>query len=77
MIHSLESYQPFTLIGIIFIVAGILLVILPLIAQHIPSLEKIPWIIIWTYKSDNFVFVTSPILIIITAASFILNYLKH
>jgi hypothetical protein len=73
----LESYQPFTLIGIIFIVAGILLVILPLIAQHIPSLEKIPWIIIWTYKSDNFVFVTSPILIIITIISFILNYLKR
>jgi hypothetical protein len=77
MIHNLESYQPFTLIGIIFIVAGILLVILPLIAQHIPSLEKIPWIIIWTYKSDNFVFVTSPILIIITIISFILNYLKR
>lgn len=73
----MESYQPFTLIGIIFIVAGILLVILPLIAQHIPSLEKIPRIIIWTYKSDNFVFVTSPILIIITIISFILNYLKR
>jgi hypothetical protein len=73
----LESYQPFTLIGIIFIVAGILLVILPLIAQHIQSLQKLPWIIIWTYKSDNFVFVTSPILIIITIISFILNYLKR
>lgn len=73
----MESYQPFTLIGIVFIVAGILLVILPLIAQHIPSLEKIPWIIIWTYKSDNFIFATSPILIIITILSFILNYLKH
>jgi hypothetical protein len=73
----LKSCQPFTLIGIIFIVAGILLVILPLIAQHIQSLQKLPWIIIWTYKSDNFVFVTSPILIIITIISFILNYLKR
>ena len=73
----MRSYQPFTLIGLIFIVAGILLVILPLIAQHIPNLQKIPWIIIWTYKSDNFVFATSPILIIITIISFILNYIKH
>ena len=73
----MKSHQPFTLIGIIFIVAGILLVILPLIAQHIQSLQKLPWIIIWTYKSDNFVFVTSPILIIITIISFILNYLKR
>jgi hypothetical protein len=65
------------MLGIIFIVAGILLVVLPLIAQHIPSLEKIPWILVWTYRSGNFVFVTSPLLIIITVASFILNYLKH
>jgi hypothetical protein len=73
----LKSYPPFTLIGVIFIVAGIILVILPLIAQYLPSLQKIPWIIIWTYKSGNFVFVTSPILIIITVISFILTYLKH
>ena len=73
----MKSYPPFTLIGVMFIVAGIILVILPLIAQHLPSLQKIPWIIIWTYKSGNFVFVTSPILIIITIISFILTYLKH
>jgi hypothetical protein len=77
MVNTLKSYPPFTLIGVIFIVAGIILVILPLIAQYLPSLQKIPWIIIWTYKSGNFVFVTSPILIIITVISFILTYLKH
>jgi len=75
--NGLDGYQPFTLIGAVFIAAGILLVVLPLVAQHIPSLEKMPWIIVWTYRSGNFVFVTSPILLIITAASFILNYLKH
>jgi hypothetical protein len=77
MVNTLKSYPPFTLIGIIFIVAGIILVVLPLIAQHLPSLQKIPWILIWTYKSGNFVFVTSPILIIITIISFILTYLRH
>lgn len=73
----MKDYAPFTLVGIVFIVAGIILVILPFIAQHIPSLEKIPWILVWTYRSDNFVFVTSPILIIITIVSFILTYLKR
>ena len=73
----MKSYPPFTLIGLIFIIAGILLVILPLIAQHLPYLQKIPWLLIWTYKTDNFVFATSPILIIIAIISLILNYIKH
>ncbi|MCW4031478.1 MAG: hypothetical protein NWE80_03845 [Candidatus Bathyarchaeota archaeon] len=73
----MKNYQPFSIVGVIFIATGILLVILPFIAEHLPGLEEIPWIIIWTYKSDNFVFVTSPALIIITVISFILFYLKH
>lgn len=73
----MESYQPTTLIGIILIVAGILLVILPIIAQQIPNLEKIPWIIIWTYKTDNFLFATSPLLIIITVIFFILQIIRN
>jgi hypothetical protein len=73
----LKYFHPFTFVGIIFIIAGILLVILPLIAQYIPSLEKLPWIIIWVYEGENFVLVTSPILLIITVIAFFLNYLKH
>jgi len=77
MISMLKSYPPFTLLGLVFIIAGILLIVLPLIAQLIPSLEKLPWIIVWVYKTNNFVFVTSPLLIIIGIASIILTYLKH
>ncbi|HDQ05521.1 MAG TPA: hypothetical protein ENN36_02215 [Candidatus Bathyarchaeota archaeon] len=73
----MKYFHPFTFVGIIFIVAGILLVILPFITQYIPRLEKLPLIIIWVYKSENFMFVASPILLIITVISFILNYLKH
>ncbi|MEJ2242346.1 MAG: DUF2905 domain-containing protein [Candidatus Bathyarchaeota archaeon] len=73
----MKIYEPTTILGLILIISGILLVLLPLIAQHIPSLDKIPWILIWTYKTDNFVFVTSPLLIIITLISLIINYVKH
>ena len=73
----MNTFQPFTVIGIIFIVLGIILVILPLIAQYIPNLEKLPWIIIWVYKTDNFTFATSPILLIITILSFIINYIRQ
>lgn len=73
----MRPYEPTTILGIIFIISGIVLLLLPIIAQHVPSLEKIPWILIWTYKTDNFVFVTSPLLILISIISLILNYVKH
>ncbi len=61
-------------LGIILIILGILLFIVPILLPRIPSLEKIPWIIIYVYRSDGFIFVTSPILIIISILS-ILWYL--
>ena len=77
VVDTLKINQPFTLIGIILIIAGLLFLLLPIIAQHIPNIQKIPWILLWTYKTDNFLFATSPILIIITIISLILNYLKY
>lgn len=73
----MKFFETTTILGIILIISGILLLFLPVIAQHIPSLDKIPWILLWTYKTDNFVFVTSPLLIIITIISLILNFVKH
>lgn len=73
----MEGYQPFTLVGIALIVIGIILVVLPFVARYIPSLEGLPWIIIWVYKSNGFIFTTSPLLIIITIISVILSILKR
>ena len=73
----MQNLQPFTLIGIIFIVMGIILVLLPFIVQYIPSLEGLPWLILWVYKTDNFIFATSPVLLIITALFFIIKFLRH
>jgi hypothetical protein len=70
----MESYfRPFTALGLILILSGLILVTLPFIARHLPSLEKMPWIIIWVYRKDGFYFVTSPLLIILSLVSIILN----
>jgi hypothetical protein len=73
----MENYQPFTLLGAALIIIGVILVILPFIARHIPNLEKLPWIIIWVYKSNGFILATSPLLIIISIVSLILSILKR
>jgi hypothetical protein len=71
------SYRPFELLGILFIVCGIILIALPFIARNMPSLENLPWILIWVYRSDGFFFVTSPLLIIISIISLILQLIHR
>ena len=67
--------KPFTILGLLLILMGIILVALPLISQYIPNLERLPWILIWVYKSDGFIFVTSPILIMVTIVSLLVQLL--
>ncbi|MEM0083894.1 MAG: hypothetical protein QW743_00165 [Candidatus Methanomethylicia archaeon] len=54
-------------LGIFFIVLGVIFILVPLLIKLIPSIsiERIPWIILWVYRSNGFIFATSPILIII------------
>jgi hypothetical protein len=65
------SYQPFTILGFILIVSGLLLVLLPILARYLPSLDQVPWLLIWVYRRDGFIFVTSPLLIILSLLSLI------
>ena len=67
-----EDFSAFTILGLVLILLGFLLVMFPFIARQIPSLGKLPPIIWWTYRTDNFYFATSPILIIISIASLLL-----
>jgi hypothetical protein len=70
----MESYfRPFTVMGLILILSGLVLVLLPIVARHIPSLDRLPWILVWVYRKDGFYFVTSPLLIIISLVSIIVN----
>lgn len=66
-------YRPFTVMGLILILSGLVLVLLPIVARHIPSLDRLPWILVWVYRKDGFYFVTSPLLIIISLVSIIIN----
>lgn len=66
--ENLEIWEKMlTSMGIIFIVIGVALIMIPLIVKMIPSIsiEKIPWILLWVYRKDGFTFATSPLLIII------------
>ena len=65
------NYQPFTTLGLILIISGVLLVMLPLLARYLPSLDQVPWFLIWVYRRDGFIFVTSPLLIILSLLSLI------
>jgi len=67
---------PFTSLGIFFILIGITFVLIPIVAKLVPQadLEKIPWILLYIYRRENFVFVTSPLLIIIGIAYFFWTY---
>jgi hypothetical protein len=67
-----EEYEGFMIIGLILIFLGFLFIMLPFISRILPSLGKIPSILWWTYRSDNFYFATSPILIIISIASLLI-----
>lgn len=69
-----EVFQASGLFGWLLIAIGIVLVILPIIAKLIPSVDdlgRVPWIILFVYRRENFVFITSPILLIISVISFV------
>jgi len=68
--------SPFTIVGILFIVLGIIFVALPYLGRYL-DLERIPWIILWVYRTDGFTFATSPILIIISLVSLVLAYIRR
>ena len=56
----------FTSFGVFLVLIGLAFIVAPLIVKHLPSisLERIPWVVLWVYRKDNFWFATSPILII-------------
>ena len=65
------NYQPFTTLGLILIVSGLLLVLLPFLARYLPRLDQVPWFLIWVYRRDGLYFVTSPLLILLSLLSLI------
>jgi len=75
----MDWQNPFNVFGVTLILMGLALLIVPIIAKIIPTvdLEKIPWPILYVYRNDGFVFITSPLLIIIGVAYFLLALLRN
>jgi len=63
-------------LGVVLIVLGVLFFIAPLLLEKMPSLERAPWIILYVYRTDGFIFATSPILIIVSIVSLLLWLLR-
>jgi hypothetical protein len=63
MVHSLQ------LVGILLMLLGALLFLTPIFLEQLPSLSNLPWILLYIYRRDSFVFVTSPLLLIISVIS--------
>ncbi|UCH02581.1 MAG: hypothetical protein JSV20_01990 [Candidatus Bathyarchaeota archaeon] len=57
----------FTQLGVTLILFGIALVVIPLLIKLLPIIdsEKVPWLLLYVYRRENFLFATSPILILI------------
>jgi len=69
----MEPYREFTALGWFLIVLGLIFVALPYVARVVPNVERLPWFILWVYRRDGFYFVTSPLLIIISLVSIVMN----
>jgi len=73
----MDEYRPFAAMGWILILLGVLLVALPYLARLVPSIERLPWYIVYVYKSDGFMFATSPLLILLSVISLLWGYMRR
>jgi len=64
-------------VGWILILLGVLFVALPYLARLVPSVERLPWYIVYVYRSDGFMFATSPLLILLSFFSLLWSYLRR
>jgi len=73
----MDEYRPFAAMGWILILLGVLLVALPYLARLVPSIERLPWYIVYVYRSDGFMFATSPLLILLSVISLLWGYMRR
>jgi hypothetical protein len=68
--------HPLTWIGVSLILIGVALVLLPIIGRYV-DLARIPWWLVYVYRSNGFYFVTSPLLIMLSLLSVVIHFLKR
>ena len=67
--------HPLTWLGIALILVGVALVLLPIIGKYVDLSQVPPWLI-YIYRSDGFVFVTSPLLLLLSVVALIIHLLR-
>lgn len=72
-----DWYRPFTWLGAIMILLGVLLVAIPHLVRYAPEIEKLPPILLYVYRRDGFYFATSPILIIVSVILMLASFLSR
>jgi hypothetical protein len=67
-----STYRMTAILGILFLVLGAFLLLLPFVEKLTPSLDRLPWFLVYVYKRGDFFFVTSPVLIVLSLLSLLL-----
>jgi len=73
----MEEYKSLASVGWMLILLGVLFVALPYLARLAPSIERLPWYIVYIYRSNGFMFATSPLLILLSLISLLCGYLRR
>lgn len=62
------DYAVFTIIGLVLVALGILSLLMPIVLESdvLQWLNRIPPIFLYVYRRNGFVFVTSPVLIVVS-----------
>jgi len=68
--------HPLTWLGVALILIGVALVLLPILGKYI-DLSQVPSWLIYTYHSNGFYFVTSPLLLVLSLTALIVYFLTR
>ncbi|MEM2878841.1 MAG: hypothetical protein QXG10_04800 [Candidatus Hadarchaeales archaeon] len=72
----MDIAHPFTLVGMVLILLGIAFILIPIVGRCFDPSGIPPWIL-YVYRSDGFVFVTSPLLIAISIIALLIYLLTR
>ena len=72
------DYTVYTIIGLVLVALGLLTLLIPTMLESgiLQWLNRIPPIFLYVYRGDSFVFVTSPILIVVSVLFLLYRWIR-
>jgi hypothetical protein len=73
-----SNYAVYTIIGLVLVALGLLTLLIPTMLESgiLQLLNRIPPIFLYVYRRDSFVFVTSPILIVVSVLFLLYRWIR-